>query len=149
MKNTLKRYIAFIQMEKESPDDVLGVVFPDFPGCITVGDDYDEAFRMAHEALAVHIESMKENNEPVPEPRSLEQIQANWSEFKNWQKIKYVVAYIDLLPGSCQKQYSITMDTSLMAQIDAKVKNRSKFFADAARYYLNINKPQNSKRLYK
>ena len=149
MKNNLKRYIAFIQMEKELPTDVLGVVFPDFDGCISCGDNYDEAFRMAHEALAVHIESMKENNLAIPQPSSLEQIQKNWSDFKNWQKIKYVVAYIDLLPTSTQKQYSIMMDTNLMAQIDARVKNRSKFFADAARFYLNLNKSQTSKQLYK
>lgn len=149
MKNNLKRYIAFIQIEKKLPTDVLGVVFPDFSGCFTVADNYDEAYRMAHEALAIHVESMKENNEPIPEPSSLEQIQKNWPEFKNWQKIKHVIAYIDLLPASCQKQYSIIMDTSLMAQIDAKVKNRSKFFADAARYYLNINKSQTNKQLYK
>lgn len=149
MKNNLKRYIAFIQTEKELPTDTLGVVFPDFPGCISCGDNYDEAYRMAHEALSAHVESMKSQNLPIPTPRSLEQIQKEWEDFKDFQKIKYVVAYIDLLMPSTQKQYSITMDSNLMAQIDAKVKNRSKFLADAARFYLNINNSQTGKFLYK
>ena len=36
------------------------------------------------------------------------------------------------------------MDSNLMAQIDAKVKNRSKFLADAARFYLGHSMANNN-----
>ncbi|GHU97624.1 HicB family protein [Spirochaetia bacterium] len=133
-----KKYIAFIELEKELPGDALGVVFPDFPGCISCGDDFDEAFRMAHEALSFHAEGMREDGLDIPEPRTLEQIEAEWEDFADWKGTRYAVAYINLLPGSETRKYTISMDASLMAQIDAVAKNRSAFLASAARHYIDV-----------
>ena len=38
-----------------------GVVFPDFPGCVSVGADAETAVHQAAEALALHIEGMLED----------------------------------------------------------------------------------------
>ena len=95
-----KKYIAFIELDKELPEDVLGVVFPDFPGCISCGDDFDEAFRNAHEALSGHVSIMKESGEKIPKPRTLEEIERKWEDFTGWKGTHYVVTYINLLPSS-------------------------------------------------
>ena len=131
-----QRYIAFIELEKELKGDVLGVVFPDFPGCISCGDNYEEAFRNAHEALAGHVALMREDNEKIPTARTLEQIEKTWKDYNDWRGTRYAVAYIDLLPDSTTRKYTISMDASLMAAIDAKTKNRSAFLANAARIVL-------------
>lgn len=60
------KYIALLGEEKKG----YGVTFPDFPECVTFGADVDEAVDMAHEALAMFVELMQENNEPLPEPSS-------------------------------------------------------------------------------
>ncbi len=43
---------------------------PDLPGCVSVGDTWEEAQEMMREAIASHIEAMVEHGEPVPEPRT-------------------------------------------------------------------------------
>lgn len=42
---------------------------PDLPGCISTGTTWDEIQQMVREAISLHIESMLENGEPLPEPR--------------------------------------------------------------------------------
>ena len=134
-----KKYIAFIETKKEFKGDVLGVVFPDFPGCVSCGNNFDEAYKMAHEALSGHVEAMKEHGYNIPEPSTLENIEKNWEDFKNWKRTKYAIAYIGLIPSSETRKYTISMDASLMAQIDSIAKNRSKFIARAVEKVLGIN----------
>jgi len=44
------------------------VYVPDLPGCVSTGATLDEARRMIAEAIAFHIEGMREDGEPIPEP---------------------------------------------------------------------------------
>jgi predicted RNase H-like HicB family nuclease len=67
-------FIALIHKEANSD---YGVSFPDLPGVATAGVDLDDARRMAEEALALHLEGMEEDNEPIPEPSSLEAIMSD------------------------------------------------------------------------
>jgi predicted RNase H-like HicB family nuclease len=136
----MAQYIAFIELEREESTDMLGVVFPDFPGLVSGGDNYGEAYRNAHEALAFHAEGMLENGEQLPRARSLEEIQAEWKDFADWDGTKYAVAYIDLLPDSSTRKYTISMDARLMARIDARTRNRSAFLASAAERMLSDNR---------
>ncbi|MDR3147285.1 MAG: type II toxin-antitoxin system HicB family antitoxin, partial [Treponema sp.] len=39
----MKQYIAFISTDGPAPS----VVFPDFPGCISAGKNFEDAVRMA------------------------------------------------------------------------------------------------------
>ena len=52
---------------RDAPDDTtLGVVFPELPGCVSAGDDVDDAVRMAHEALGLHLAGMIADGEVLP-----------------------------------------------------------------------------------
>jgi predicted RNase H-like HicB family nuclease len=64
-------YIAYLHKDRDSD---YGVSFPDFPGCITAGKTLDEASRLAPEALALHIQGMIEDGDPVPEPSKVDDI---------------------------------------------------------------------------
>lgn len=132
----MSKYIAFIELEREQPNDMLGVVFPDFPGLVSAGDNYDEAYRNAHDALAGHVAVMKESGGHAPKPSTLEQIEATWDDYADWKGTKYAVAYIDLLPSGATRRYTISMDERLMAVIDSRARNRSAFLASAAEYML-------------
>jgi predicted RNase H-like HicB family nuclease len=57
------------------------VLFPDFPGCQTQGDDMAEALEMANEVLGVFIAALEEDNIPVPPPSAPQTIQLNPGEF--------------------------------------------------------------------
>jgi predicted RNase H-like HicB family nuclease len=47
-----------------------GAYVPDLPGCVAVGDTRDEAMQLIRDAIELHIESLRENGEDVPEPHS-------------------------------------------------------------------------------
>ncbi len=42
---------------------------PDLPGCIATGATEEDATRKIREAIRLHIESLQEHGEPVPEPQ--------------------------------------------------------------------------------
>lgn len=44
------------------------VTFPDLPGCVTEGDNLDEAMLMAAEAMALHLYGMERDGDPIPSP---------------------------------------------------------------------------------
>ncbi|NLW86586.1 MAG: type II toxin-antitoxin system HicB family antitoxin [Planctomycetes bacterium] len=43
---------------------------PDLPGCVSTGDTRQECLRNIREAIALHIEGMREDGLPIPEPSS-------------------------------------------------------------------------------
>ncbi len=47
-------------------EDGISVEFPDLPGCYTCGQDDDEAFRMATEALELHLFGMERDGDEIP-----------------------------------------------------------------------------------
>jgi predicted RNase H-like HicB family nuclease len=67
-----KKYYAVI-----NPED-FGVIFPDFLGCVSVGDDLDDAIIIAQEVLEFHIQGMREDGEELPNPKSLEEVKKEY-----------------------------------------------------------------------
>lgn len=59
------RYVVVIE---RSADGSYWACVPDLPGCISAGDTPEEARRNIQEAVGLHIESLREHNEPVPPP---------------------------------------------------------------------------------
>ena len=58
------RYTIVIE---RSPNNYAAYV-PDLPGCIATGATREEAVREIGEAIGLHIESLRDHGEPVPEP---------------------------------------------------------------------------------
>ena len=54
----------------EQGDTSFGAYVPDLPGCVAVGETREEAMELIREAIELHIESLRENGEAVPEPHS-------------------------------------------------------------------------------
>ena len=59
------RYTIVIE---ESPRNY-AVSVPDLPGCVATGASEAEAVREISKAIRLHIESLRQHREPVPEPR--------------------------------------------------------------------------------
>ncbi|MBQ36312.1 MAG: type II toxin-antitoxin system HicB family antitoxin [Candidatus Latescibacteria bacterium] len=47
-----------------------GAHVPDLPGCIAVGETRKQAMQLIEEAVELHIESLRDQDEPVPGPSS-------------------------------------------------------------------------------
>jgi predicted RNase H-like HicB family nuclease len=54
----------------EEGESSVGAYVPDIPGCVAVGETRDEATQLIREAIDLHIDSLRENGDPVPAPHS-------------------------------------------------------------------------------
>ena len=43
---------------------------PDLPGCVATGANIDEVQREIREAIELHLEGMREDGDPIPQPSS-------------------------------------------------------------------------------
>ena len=41
---------------------------PDLPGCVAAGDTREETERLMREAIGLHIQALREDDEAIPEP---------------------------------------------------------------------------------
>ena len=133
-KNDMPReYIGLFEYDDETGG--IGVVFPDLPGCFSAGDDFNDAFRMAHEALSLYAEEMKS----LPPPRTLEEIRAGWEDWAEWERqYKFYITKIALYPlKPVTRKFNISLDERLVRKIDRVTNNRSAFIADAVEKMLS------------
>ncbi len=54
-----------IKLQKE-PEGGYTVIVPSLPGCITYGDNVDNAISMAKEAIELYLESLAAHGEDIP-----------------------------------------------------------------------------------
>jgi len=54
----------------EQGENNLSAYVPDLPGCITTGKTAEEIEHNIHEAIELHLEGLREDGEPIPEPQT-------------------------------------------------------------------------------
>jgi predicted RNase H-like HicB family nuclease len=54
----------------ERGDTGWGAHVPDLPGCVAAGESREEALTLIGEAITFHIDGLRQEGLPVPEPRS-------------------------------------------------------------------------------
>jgi predicted RNase H-like HicB family nuclease len=62
--------MKYVYVVEQARDGSYSAYVPDLPGCTTSGDSIDEVKRNIQDAVDTYIESLRENNEPVPPPTS-------------------------------------------------------------------------------
>jgi predicted RNase H-like HicB family nuclease len=121
---------AYIALLRKDNNSGFGVTFPDFPGCIAVGNTWEEAHRRASDALRFHVSGMLEDGEPIPEPTAPETIMTDPS---NVGALPFLVT----VPDTRTKRVNITLPENELEAIDACARrhhmSRSAFLLDAAR----------------
>jgi predicted RNase H-like HicB family nuclease len=60
------RYAVVIEKGEMS----YGAYVPDLPGCVAVGESLEEVKELIGEAIQFHLEGLREDGVPIPEPRS-------------------------------------------------------------------------------
>ena len=60
------KYLVVIEKGENS----FGAYVPDLPGCAVVGETREQALQLIREAMELHIESLREQGGPLPEPAS-------------------------------------------------------------------------------
>ncbi len=54
----------------EKGDTSYGAYVPDLPGCVAAAETRDEVLKLIKEAIEFHIEGMRADGEPIPQPHS-------------------------------------------------------------------------------
>ena len=52
----------------EKDGDGYGAYVPDLPGCVAAGESKEEVVDLIQDAIELHLEGLKEEGEPIPEP---------------------------------------------------------------------------------
>jgi predicted RNase H-like HicB family nuclease len=60
------RYAVIVEEGESS----FGAYVPDLPGCAAVGETREEVLRLIQEAIEFHVEGLRQDGQPVPEPSS-------------------------------------------------------------------------------
>ncbi len=126
------RYVSFIHRD----DAGYGASFPDFPGCVSVGDTVEDAVHRACQALAFHVEGLAADGQPIPPPRSIDAVKAD-PEIADWRSGADIVLIPLLRDRGSSRRVNISLDRGLLEAIDDEAKQRrmtrSAFLASAAR----------------
>lgn len=63
----MKRYAVVI----EKTETGFGAYVPDLPGCVSTGHTLEETERNIREAIKFHLDGMREDGDPIPEPTTV------------------------------------------------------------------------------
>lgn len=119
------------------------VVFPDLPGCVSQGDNLEEALEMALESLELHLEGLVADKEPLPKASSLEQAKVKLAELGSAPMPEHII--FQAIPVKIKSEeppvrLTISLKPALVQGIDLVAKElsltRSAVLALAARDYI-------------
>ncbi|HEX7530821.1 MAG TPA: type II toxin-antitoxin system HicB family antitoxin [Pyrinomonadaceae bacterium] len=60
------RYAVIVEEGETS----FGAYAPDLPGCVAVAETRDEVVRLIEEAIEFHVDGLRQDGQPIPEPSS-------------------------------------------------------------------------------
>ncbi len=64
----MKQYVVVIERGDKGG---YGAYVPDLPGCVAVAKTDAEVRKLIREAMELHLRSMREDGDPIPEPSTL------------------------------------------------------------------------------
>jgi predicted RNase H-like HicB family nuclease len=133
MAKTRTRYAVVV----DGVPGAFGLWVPDMPGCTSMGESVDDVLQKAQEALRLWVEDALADGEPLPAPRSFEEI-AKDPEVAAALKEGAALAIVPLLIESGRAvKANLSLDAWLLAAIDdaaaARGLTRSAFLSSAAR----------------
>ena len=62
---------SYLIVIEQADDGGYGAWAPDLPGCVALGGTIEDAEQQMREAIAFHLEGLREQGEPVPAPTAV------------------------------------------------------------------------------
>jgi predicted RNase H-like HicB family nuclease len=59
---------SYVILIENTPDGGFGAWAPDLPGCVALGDSFEECLAEMRTAVAFHLEGLREDGLPIPAP---------------------------------------------------------------------------------
>jgi predicted RNase H-like HicB family nuclease len=122
------------------------VYFPDLPGCVSCGNDFEEAQMYAREALGLHIYGLEKDGDELPVPSKYPHIDPETTP-------GYIVSPVNIFPDLIRNELdnkavktNLTIPAWLKEIAEAHGVNYSKIFQAALIDYLGINNRSEGKK---
>jgi predicted RNase H-like HicB family nuclease len=135
----VKPYPAVLEPTKEG----YSVFFPDLPGAVSVGDDYEDAIQNAEECLSLHIYGMITDGDKLPKPSHMSKILRILSKGELATLIHPDIFGVKARQEDKAMRINISMPKSLVEAIDLRARelgiDRSKLLQKAAREAISTN----------
>lgn len=115
------------------------VYFPDLPGCVSFGKDFEEAQKQAAEALGLHLYGMEKDGENIPAASKFPHVDPETSD---GYLVSPVTVFLDLVRNELDNRAvktNLTIPAWLKEIAEAQGVNYSKVFQTALMDYLGIN----------
>lgn len=135
MKNRYS-YVAVLSYD----DDGISIEFPDLPGCYPCADkdDTEMALKNAKEALGLHLYGMEQDNDEIPTPSSIKDI-----ELEPGQVPVVIEVFMPPIRERINSKFvkkTLSLPAWLSAAADESGVNCSKIFQNALIDYLELKK---------
>ncbi|MDD3705977.1 MAG: type II toxin-antitoxin system HicB family antitoxin [Clostridiaceae bacterium] len=115
------------------------VYFPELPGCVSCGDNFEAALKQAAEALELHIYGIEKDGEELPVPSELPQVDPGTVS-------GYILSPITIFPDIVRNEMdnkavktNLTLPAWLKEMAEAQGVNYSKLLQAALMDYLGIS----------
>ncbi|MDD2216619.1 MAG: type II toxin-antitoxin system HicB family antitoxin [Eubacteriales bacterium] len=115
------------------------VYFPDLPGCVSYGEDFEEAQKQAADALGLHVYAMEKDGDQIPVPSKVPQVDTETAA-------GYIISPVSIFPSIVRNELdnravktNLTIPAWLKEIAEAQGVNYSKIFQSALMDYLGIN----------
>ena len=66
MNKRINKILSYVAIFTPNEQRGFNVSFPDFPGCVTFGNTFEQAEKYAKEALELWIAELNQNKEKIP-----------------------------------------------------------------------------------
>ncbi len=117
-------------------DDGISVFFPDLPGCLPCAHTTEEALHNSKEALALHLYSMEQDGDPIPEPTPVDKLKLESNQMPILVEV-YMPVYREAIENSYTKK-NVTLPAWLERIATEKGMNFSQILQSALKERLGI-----------
>lgn len=132
MKKDKYSYIAAVSFD----DDGISINFPDLDGCFTCAETEEEIFQMAKEVLGLHLWSMEQDGELIPEPSNIKNIKLDKSETAMLIEV-FMPPIRDRINSKVVKK-TLTIPQWLNAEAERQGVNFSQILQNGLKEYLHL-----------
>lgn len=132
MKKDCYVFPAVFECEEEG----ISIVFPDLPGCLPCGSTTEKAVKNAKEAMALHLYTMEQDGEVIPEGTPIEEIKIG-----DKQALILIEVYMPMYREAIENSYvrkNVTLPSWLEKAATEKGINYSQVLQNALKDRLGI-----------
>lgn len=132
------RKVTYFAVFEPSTEGTFGVYFPDLPGCISMGDNFQQAQSMAKEALGLHLWGMEKDGDNILEPS-----QPPFEDIPKGAVVVPITVFPDIVKNEMDNRAvktNITLPAWLKELAETQGVNFSQITQAALREYLEVEK---------